>query len=249
VAQDPEACRIEASLAADERYRAGGPIVRAFPVRPRPDPEPKPEPQPEPKPEPQPEHGAEQPAPIPENIPPTAVPGGPYEVNEGEPVELDGSGSVDPDGSIVAYRWTREDRLDDPTAKRPVFTAHDDEVFDIELTVTDDRGASHTVSTNIKVRNVDPKIAELGPFTATVGAEVALNGIAIRDPGGKDSHEIAVDWGDGTSSPATIHEDGSVTATHAYAAPGDYLTTLTVRDDDGGTGSQQTIVSVLAIPA
>jgi hypothetical protein len=34
LAVDPDACRIEASLAADERYRAAGPITRAFQVRP-----------------------------------------------------------------------------------------------------------------------------------------------------------------------------------------------------------------------
>lgn len=37
---------------------------------------------------------------------PTADAGGPYSVDGGETVELDGTGSSDPDGTIVSYSWT-----------------------------------------------------------------------------------------------------------------------------------------------
>ena len=39
------------------------------------------------------------------NVAPTAVPGGPYEVNEGEQLMTDGSGSFDPGNDIVAWAW------------------------------------------------------------------------------------------------------------------------------------------------
>ena len=230
--------------------------------------EPKPKAEPEakqgPKPEPQPGPTAQPPA-EPGNQPPTADAGpirepgaettpeqGPdrrYQIDEGGFVELDGSGSSDPDGSIVAYQWTREQRLDDATAKRPLFAAVDDGLFEIELTVTDDQGASSTDSAEIRVHNVDPRIAELGPFTVSVGEEIVLSGIVIRDPGPEDTHELSLDWGDGTSSAATVHEDRTASAGHVYATPGEYVITLTVRDDDGGTGDRETVVSVLAVTA
>src|SRR5262249_20957715 len=39
------------------------------------------------------------------NTPPTANAGGPYSVGEGQATTLNGSGSGDPDGTIVAYEW------------------------------------------------------------------------------------------------------------------------------------------------
>ena len=170
-----------------------------------------------------------------------------YQVDEGGSVELDGSRSTDPDGSIVAYQWTREPRLDDATVKRPLFTAVDDGLIDIELTVTDDLGASSTDSAEIRVRNVDPRVAELGPFTVSVGEELVLTAITIRDPGPEDTHELSLDWGDGTSTAAVVQEDRTAIASHVYVTPGDYVITLTVRDDDGGTGTQAAAVSVLAV--
>ena len=210
------------------------------------------EPKPEAKAEPDLKEKAEpkaEPEPNPQNQAPVADAGGPYELDEGAAIELDGSLSSDPDGSIVSYAWSREQRLDDPTAKRPVFTALDDGVFDIELTVTDEMGASDTASAEVRVRNVDPGLAELGAFTVDVGDELVLAGMSIRDPGANDAHELTVEWGDGMSTGASIHEDGTASASHVYAAPGDYVITLMVRDDDGGTGSQQAVVSVWPIQA
>jgi hypothetical protein len=39
------------------------------------------------------------------NDPPVADPNGPYSGEVGNPVTFDGSGSVDPDGTIVSYDW------------------------------------------------------------------------------------------------------------------------------------------------
>ena len=65
----------------------------------------------------------------------------------------------------------------------------------------------------------------------------------------KDAHEVTVDWGDGTSTTATIAEDGNhAKAHHIYAEPGDHEVIIAVTDDDGGTGSRTTEVSVSPIP-
>ena len=201
---------------------------------PEPKPDPKPDRTPEVKPEPTPEAKLDRtpeptpdptpdptPAPTPENQSPRADAGGPYEVREGDTVTLDGSGSVDPDGDIVAYAWTREDRLDDASKVRPDFRARDDGELDIRLTVTDDAGATDTATTTIRIRNADPRLPELEPRTISAGETLAL-GLAFADPGPADSHTVTIDWGDGSTDQATVSEDqgeGTAVARHAYPQP------------------------------
>jgi hypothetical protein len=57
----------------------------------------------------------------------------------------------------------------------------------------------------------------------------------FSDPGWCDSHTALWTFGDGQTSPGTMTEEnlepdatGTVTATHAFGAPGDYLVTVTV---------------------
>ncbi len=163
--------------------------------------------------------------PTPENARPIADAGGPYVVDEGTRLRLDGSASRDSDGSVVAYEWSPERFFDDPTKKRPGFIAPDDGSVEIELRVTDDQGASDSASTTVTVRNVDPVVKTDHHLTLHAGETVDLR-VNIRDAG-DDEHDIVVDWGDGSAGDGT---------THAYAEPGRYLVTVTVLDDDGGMG-------------
>ena len=76
------------------------------------------------------------------NNPPVADAGPDQTVDEGYLVQLDGSGSYDPEGLTLEYLWTAplEITLDDPTIIDPSFTAPlvtQDEVFPIELLVYD----------------------------------------------------------------------------------------------------------------
>src|SRR5262249_53626620 len=72
---------------------------------------------------------------------------------------------------------------------------------------------------------------------------------AFRDAGEQDSHTAAFDWGDGSSSPASVVEAngaGSASASHVYAAGGTYTITLTVRDDDLGVTQVTKTINVVA---
>lgn len=75
---------------------------------------------------------------------PVASISGPAEVVRGERVELDGTGSRDPDGDALTYRWSLVAKpagsaaeLDDPTSPRPRFTADVEGLYRVKLTVSD----------------------------------------------------------------------------------------------------------------
>lgn len=128
---------------------------------------------------------------------PTADAGGPYTVDEGVAVVLDGTGSSDPEGLSLTYLWAPQDGLDDASLAEPTFVAGDDGVFDVTLTVydqmealTDSDDATITVSNVAPAVTIDPAqvsvIDEYG--TITVVAE-------FTDPGFLDTHTATIDWG------------------------------------------------------
>lgn len=181
------------------------------------------------------------------NLPPTADAGGPYIVDEGTSVIVIGSG-VDPDGDPITFDW---DLDNDGTFETPgqsvTFSASGldgPSSHTIGLQVTDSFGLSATAQATVNVLNVAPTV---GQITApVVPLEVGSTPGAIAsftDPGVPDTHTAAWDWGDDTTSPGTISEcphcrEGVrvVTGSHTYTAAGVYTVTLTVTDDDGGSG-------------
>lgn len=93
------------------------------------------------------------------NRPPSAQAGPNRTVSGGNTVSLDGSGSSDPDGSIVAYRWESITdgslALTTPEAAAASFIAPaaegEDKVLQFRLTVTDDQGLSDSDIVRITV--------------------------------------------------------------------------------------------------
>lgn len=199
----------------------------------------------------------------PVNQPPTADAAGPYSVDEGETVELDGTGSSDPDGTITSYSWTitedptGEASLTEPDTATPTFHAPSvDENTDVtvELTVTDDDGATDSDTATVTVRAVvinQPPIADAdGPYSVDEGKTVELDGTGSSDPDGdivSYSWSITVD----PTGEATLTE--SDTATPVFNAPlvdndTNVTVELTVEDDDGATDNDSATVAVRALP-
>ena len=81
------------------------------------------------------------------NTPPVADPDGPYFENLGSPVTFDGSGSYDPDGSIVAYDWDFGDG-NTGTGVSPTHTYAAVGAYIVKLTVTDNGGLTNTSNIN-----------------------------------------------------------------------------------------------------
>jgi hypothetical protein len=122
-----------------------------------------------------------------------------------------------------------------------------DGTFAITATVRDDHGGSGSAKAAVTVRNVAPTITNLTTTVDPVaaGSGIALGSAEFTDPGVLDTHTATWDWGDGTTSAATLAEpgaghNGAVGGAHTYAAAGTYTVRLTVTDNDGG---DQTLVS------
>ena len=72
-----------------------------------------------------------------ENDPPTAEAGGPYVVNEGSEVQLNGLGSTDPDNNPLTYAWSPTGNFDDPSLAQAPYYGIDDGIHPIQLNVFD----------------------------------------------------------------------------------------------------------------
>lgn len=177
------------------------------------------------------------------NQPPTADVGGPYVVNEGSAIQLNGNGSADPDGNPLTYAWSPATNLDDPSLAQPTYTGVDDSVNPIQLDVFDQiEQLDSSESTTITVNNVAPTVNAVGD-TIDEG-EVATVSATITDPGTQDTHTATIDWGDGTNSAGVTPAQLAAGVGHVYGDNGSYVVTVEVTDDDAGVGSDSVNVVV-----
>lgn len=148
---------------------------------------------------------------------------------------FDSSGSSDTDGSIVSYAWTFGDGSTS-TAVSPSHTYVAAGTYSVTLTVTDNSGATGSVTQSVQVN--DPPTAAFG--TACTLYDCDFDGSGSSDPDGTIS-DYEWDFGDGTSGT-------TVTPSHQYATAGSYNVTLTVTDDLGATASVSLVVVANAAP-
>ena len=87
--------------------------------------------------------------------PPVANPGGPYNGTVGTPVQFNGSGSSDPDGSITAYLWNFGDGATASTVS-PAHAYAAAGTYTVQLTVTDNSGLAGSAQTTVTVVAVTP---------------------------------------------------------------------------------------------
>ena len=182
------------------------------------------------------------------NQTPTANAGGPYEVEEGSDVQLDGTGSTDPDGDPLTYAWAPDTNLDDASLAQPTYSGVDDVVADpITLTVYDMIEAHPDAdSAIVTVLNVAPTVDAAGD-TIDEG-DVAFVSATFTDPGVLDTHTATIDWDDGTPVEIVAVDQGagfgSLGTEHVYGDNGVYNVEVTVTDNDGGVGVDTVAVFV-----
>jgi uncharacterized repeat protein (TIGR01451 family) len=168
---------------------------------------------------------------------PIADAGGPYEVNEGTTLFLDGRESFDPNGQDLTYAWDLDGdgNYDDDFSPTPEVTFPDNGIYNVWLQVTDPHGAEDTDIAVVTVNNVAPTVEEITAPIDPIAVGAPLTTSAPFSDPGQDSWTATWDWGDGTTSSGTF-SDFNVHGEHAYVVPGVYTLTLTVEDNDGGVG-------------
>jgi hypothetical protein len=116
----------------------------------------------------------------------------------------------------------------------PTGTAFD--VNDVRVTVTDNHGGSGEGDAAVTVHNVAPTVTA-GP-QSFIGLGTQFNGSGSFTDPGADSWTAHVDYGDGTGfQPLTLSADHTFALSHVYDREGSFLVTVSVTDDDGGTGT------------
>jgi PKD repeat protein len=150
-------------------------------------------------------------------------------------VTFDGSGSNDPDGSIVQYLW---DFGDGTTATGPLAAhVYPAGSYTASLQVIDDQGASATATVLIGVNNIPPEAtATASPSIGPSPLSVAFSSAGSFDLDG-NVVSFVWDFGDGVSSSLPQ-------VTHIYTSAGLYYASVTVTDNGGA--SAKAMVNVLA---
>jgi hypothetical protein len=134
------------------------------------------------------------------------------------------------------------------------------DTFAITATVRDDDSGADTAATQVEVRNVAPSALSISPtgYVEDGGGVVGGPGVAVKegllvqftvafaDPGSLDSHTFSVDWNDGSPVEALAAPPGARTTTivHQYAENGAYAPVVTVADEDGGSTTSATSLTV-----
>lgn len=176
------------------------------------------------------------------NTAPTAVAGGPYLLDEGGSVMLDGSGSSDPDADALTFAWQLSDgrSFEGQTVEVP-FADGDDE-FDAVLTVTDPAGLSSSAMAAITVANVAPSVQ--AENAALVSGESFELRASFADPGA-DRWTRVVDWGGAWTSEGDLAAPGPFAVqSPVFLAAGEHTVRVAVSDDDDASGWADVLVTV-----
>ena len=140
---------------------------------------------------------------------------------------VDAGGSSDPDGTLSSYAWDFGDGTTGTgkTASRTYSAAG---VYNVKLTVTDNRNGTATISKSVTA--IAPNVLPTAAFTSSVtNLATSLDASTSTDPDGTVA-SYAWDFGDGTSG-------SGKTASKSYTAAGTYAVKLTVTDNRGGTAT------------
>jgi hypothetical protein len=180
---------------------------------------------------------------------PVAAAGADQSVDAGTPVQLDGTGSHDPDGSPLTYSWTQAAgpavTLSSATAAQPTFTAPSVAgTLRFALVVND--GVLNSIPDTVAVTVVvhQPPVAVAGPDQAVpVGASVQLNGSGSYDP---DGHPLTYSWTQTAGPAVTLSSTTSAQPTFtAPATPTSLAFALVVNDGTSASTPDTVVIDVL----
>lgn len=179
------------------------------------------------------------------NATPNAVVGGPYNMDEGSSVVLSGAGSFDPDGTIVSYAWDLDNdgQYDDASGSTAAFTTTASGSHVVGLLVTDNRGATHSVSTTVIVNNVAPTADAGSDLNGFVGTSLNLTAANSSDPG---NDIVAYAWD--LDDDGDFDDASGVNTTFVATAAGMFTVRVRVTDADGASSTDSTLINISNTP-
>jgi len=182
---------------------------------------------------------------------PVADAGPDQTVNVNDTVNLDGSGSTDPDGDTLTYQWSFSSRpagsfasLSDTTAIFPSFAPDEIGDYVVQLIVNDGTTDSDPDTVTISTMNSKP-IADAGPDqTVNVNNTVNLDGSGSTDA---DGDALTYQWSFlslPAQSSTNLSNSNSLFCTFTPDEQGDYIIQLIV--NDGAIDSDPDTITITA---
>lgn len=135
----------------------------------------------------------------------------------------------------------------DASVASTTVTCTDDGIYTLTLTATDEIGQVRTATEHLEVTNVAPAatLTITSPPPHPLATPVSAH-VAITDPGA-DTFTCTFNWGEG--APDSVPAAGnSCDAAHVFGTGGAHTVTVTVTDDDTGTGGDSATVVIDAPP-
>ncbi len=184
---------------------------------------------------------------------PVANAGADQTVGENVPVQLNATGSVDPNAEPLTYAWTQllgtPVTLSSTSAGKPTFLSPRvtaPATLSFRLTVTDPRGGSHSDSVTITVNDSinEPPVVSAGPDANALGSSVVTLSATASDPNGQS---MTYQWAQVSGPPVALLGASGLNAT--FTAPNPSVPTaltfsFTATDALGAASSDQVTVSV-----
>ena len=146
--------------------------------------------------------------------------------------------------AAATYSWTFGDG-GTSTAQNPSHTYGTGGTYTVRLTVTDNRGATNSVSKTVTVTqpNRAPTVNAGSDERVLLGLLYTFSASFSDPDNGPWSYTIY--WGDGSSTSGTKSSQGTISGGHNYVLPGSYTIRVTVTDSRGASGSDTKVLTVL----
>jgi hypothetical protein len=174
---------------------------------------------------------------LPPNIRPVANAGNDFTAYSNTTISLNGSGSSDPDGSIITWDWNCTSHpslsITNENSSTPSFQPTAAGYYIFTLRIKDDRGGwaiEDMVNVTIIEQNRPPIVNAGEDFTAFVGELSYLNGSSSFDP---DGSIVTWDWNCTSHNSLYLNNDNSSIPSFYPFEEATYVFTLQVKDNLG----------------
>jgi PKD repeat protein len=169
----------------------------------------------------------------------------PASPKEGEWVRFTDTSTVPDGGTIPARTWDWGDgtAINYSPSRIIDHWFGDNDSYKVVQTVANSQWQTAQVERTVTPTNVAPSVNLGGDRSWTAGERLNFTP-TINDPGSKDTHTCAWDYGDGSPVSTGCTFDHAYTGVEPGSQPRTYTAKLTVTDDDGGVGTGSVNITV-----